>query len=185
MSRERSAPERGRGVVLVGYRATGKSTVGRLLAGRLGLPFHDADPVLEARHGRPIRTIFTELGEPVFRDWEHQVLADLTAGPPCVLATGGGAVLRPENRALLRGHGFVVWLSAPPDVLAARLAASPGGLADRPALTPAGTRAEIAEVLTARMPLYREVADAEVATDGRTVDDVVAAVLRVLSGVGT
>jgi shikimate kinase len=155
MSRERSAPERGRGVVLVGYRATGKSTVGRLLAGRLGLPFHDADPVLEARHGRPIRTIFAELGEPVFRDWEHQVLADLTAGPPCVLATGGGAVLRPENRALLRGHGFVVWLSAPPDVLAART------------------------------PLYREVADAEVATDGRTVDDVVAAVLDRVQGGGS
>jgi shikimate kinase len=167
-------------VVLVGYRGTGKSTCGRLLAARLGLPFHDADPVLESRIGRPIRSVFDELGEPVFRDWEHQVLADLTAGPPAVLATGGGAILRAENRALLRGYGFVVWLSTDPGVLADRLTANPRGDNNRPALTPAGTVAEIADVLAARVPLYREVAHAEVQTQNRSVEQVVEAILRVL-----
>ena len=175
----------GRGVVLVGSRGTGKSTVGRLLSGRLGLPFVDADPALEARFGCSIRSIFEEHGEPIFRDREQQVVAELTAGPPTVLATGGGVVLRPENRAMLRRFGFVVWLSADPSVLAARLAASPQGLADRPALTPAGTLAEIAAVLTARAALYREVADAEVATDARSVDEVVEAVARLVPGVGS
>jgi len=175
----------GRGVVLVGSRGTGKSTVGQLLGKRLGLPFVDADPALEARFGCPIRTIFAEHGEPVFRDREQQVLAELTAGPPAVLATGGGVVLRPENRVMLRRFGFVVWLSADPSVLAARLAASPQGLADRPSLTSAGTLAEIAEVLAARASLYREVADAVVATDTRTVDEVVEAVARLVPGDAT
>ena len=90
------------GLALVGLRGTGKSTVGRILAERLGRPFADADVELAARAGRPIRAIFAELGEPGFRDLEEETLAALVAGPPLVLATGGGAVLRETNRARLR-----------------------------------------------------------------------------------
>jgi shikimate kinase len=174
------APGR-RGLVLVGYRGTGKSTVGGLLAPRLGLPFVDADATLEARFGRTIAAIFAERGEQVFRDWEEQVLADLTAAGPSILASGGGAVVRESNRQAMRRFGDVVWLSAEPPVLLARLGSDPEGVAGRPALTASGTLAEIADVLAARVPLYRAVADAVVATDGRTPAEVAEAVLAALS----
>lgn len=167
-----------RGLALVGVRGTGKSTVGRILAGRLGWPFADADVELEAKAGRSIRTIFAELGEPTFRDWEEDVLADLTAKPSLVLATGGGAVLRPSNRARLRSFGFVAWLTADPSVLEGRLLADPRGLADRPALTSAGTLAELAGLIEAREPLYRDVADAVINTAGKTAAEVADAILE-------
>ncbi len=162
-----------RGLALVGLRGTGKTTVGRLVARRLGRPFADADAELEARAGRPIAAIFAEQGEPAFRDWEERTLADLAATRPgAVLATGGGVVLREANRRVLRAFGLVVWLSADPAVLAARLRASPRGLASRPSLTPAGTLAELAATLEARAPLYREVADAVVETGRRSANEV-------------
>ena len=172
-------PERGRGIALVGYRATGKSTVGRILAGRLGVPFADADREVEALAGRAIRAIFVEDGEPAFRELEARVLADLTetwAGG--VLATGGGAILLERNRDLLREFGFVAWLTADAATLAERLRAAPRGVEDRPALTGSGTLAEIAEVLEARTPLYRAVADAEVSTVGLDAEQVAEAVLE-------
>ncbi len=167
-----------RGVALVGYRGTGKSTVGRLLADRLGLEFVDADRVLEDRLGRPIARVFAEDGEPAFRDAEAGALAELTTRTGIVLATGGGAILRPENRLALRRFGFVAWLTAEPEVLAARLAANPG---DRPALTDRGLLDEIATVLEARLPFYAEVADAAIETADRTpaeVAEVIAARLH-------
>jgi shikimate kinase len=165
----------GVGVVLVGYRGTGKTTVGQLLADFLDRPFVDADLELEARVGRPIRSIFEEDGEPAFRDWEERVIADLTSPPAeVVLATGGGVVLRAANRKALHRFGYNVWLRAEPTVLAERLRGDVG----RPALTAAGTLAEIADVLAAREPLYREVADAVIDTDGKSPDEVVNDVLR-------
>lgn len=166
--------------MLVGYRATGKSTVGRLLSPLTGLAFVDVDPALEARYGLPVPAIFTQHGEPTFRDWEEATLADLTIGPPVVLATGGGAVLRASNRDRLREFGAVVWLSAPPDELAARLSTSSREVADRPALTSAGTLAEIGDVLAQRVPLYREAADVEVPTGGLSAEEVAQAVLDAL-----
>lgn len=168
------------GVALVGYRGTGKSTVGRLLAERLGLPFVDADAALERRFGQTIRDTFATLGEPVFRDREAQVLEELAAGPPAVIATGGGAILRESNRQALRSFGLVVWLSARPEVLAERLRTDPASVSGRPALTASGTIEEIAEVLAYRTPLYAAAADVEVSTEGRTPEAVVEAVLDVL-----
>jgi shikimate kinase len=164
----------------VGYRGTGKSTVARVVAARLGRPCVDADAELEGRLGRSIRSVFEEFGEPFFRDREEALLAELTAAPGCVIATGGGVVLRPSNRAALRRYGSVVWLTADPAVLAERLRRNPSEAAGRPALTASGTIEEIAEVLRARTPLYREVADVEVPTDGRTADEVAREVLAVL-----
>ena len=168
------------GLALVGYRGTGKSTVGRLLAGRLGRPFVDADLALEARTGRTIRSVFEGLGEQAFRDREEALLAELTAEPFKVLATGGGVVLRESNRKALRRFGFVVWLCADPRVLSRRLQTDPGAVAGRPALTSAGTLGEIADVLASREALYREVADAVLDTDGRTPAEIVEAVLDLL-----
>src|SRR6516225_5630423 len=93
---------------LVGYRGTGKTTVARLLAARLGWEWVDADAVLEGRYGRSIRRIFADEGEAGFRDKEAAVLVDLCRGRRQVVATGGGVVLRPENRARLRAAGRLV-----------------------------------------------------------------------------
>jgi shikimate kinase len=169
----------GPGLVLIGYRGTGKTTVGRILADRLGRPFHDADREIEARAGRSVRSIFSEWGEPAFRDWEERTLAELSSeSPGAVLATGGGAVLREANRTRIRDFGAVFWLTADPAELARRLAADRAGLAERPALTMAGTLDEIVEVLAARTPFYAELADAAIPTDGRTPLEVAEAILR-------
>lgn len=168
---------RGGGLSLVGLRGTGKSTVGRVIAERLSLPFIDADAALEARAGRPVAEIFAE-GEPAFRDLESAVLKGITAGPPAVLATGGGAVLRPDNRQALRAFGKVVWLAARPETLADRLHNDPSGLAARPSLTGMGVIEEIAAVLEARAEYYRRVSDVMVDTDGLGPADVADAVLQ-------
>jgi shikimate kinase len=168
----------GRGLVLIGYRGTGKSTIGRILAERSGRRFLDADREIEARSGRTIRSIFAGSGEPAFRDWEERILADLIAeAPGAILATGGGAVLREANRRRLREFGFVAWLTAEPAELARRLEADRPGLADRPPLTAAGTVDEISVVLAARTPLYRGMADAVIPTDGRDPRQVAEAIL--------
>jgi shikimate kinase len=165
-------------LALIGYRGTGKSTVGRILAGRLGRRFLDIDLEIEARAGRSISTIFGEWGEPVFRDWEERVLDELTKSQPrAIVATGGGAVLRESNRLRIRDFGFVVWLTAEPAALARRLEMDCRSSRERPALTAAGTLHEIAQVLEARTPLYQELADAVIETDARSPEDVADAIL--------
>jgi len=169
---------RGPGLALIGTRGSGKSTVGRILASRADRTFLDVDREIEACAGRSIRSIFTEWGEPAFRDWEERTLAAVTAANPgAILATGGGAVLRAVNRRRIHAFGFVVWLTADPSELARRLEADPRGLADRPALTAAGTLREIAQVLHERSPLYRELGDAVVETGGKSPEDLVEAIL--------
>jgi shikimate kinase len=181
-SNRQDRPPRGQGLALVGYRGTGKSTVGQILAERLNRPFLDADLELEARAGRSIASIFAEDGEPAFRAREARTLQVLVRGhPAAVLATGGGVVLRPANRRLLRRFGFVAWLKADPAELALRLHADRASGKERPALTTAGLIAEIAAVLEHRAALYREVADAEVETEGRTPDEVAGAILTFLT----
>jgi shikimate kinase len=151
------APRR---VTLVGYRACGKSSVAAALARRLDRPWRDADALLEARVGTSIAELVRSRGEPVFRDLESALLAEVLAGEPCILATGGGVVLREDNRALLRSAGRpVVWLHAPADVVRARLAADPATVARRPALTGTDPLAEVDAALAAREPLYRACAD--------------------------
>ena len=171
-------PSRRRNLALIGARGTGKTSVGRIVADRLGLPFADADAELERRAGRSIAAIFAAEGEPAFRDLEEQVLGELTARDGLVLATGGGVVLREANRRALRRFGLVVWLWAEPDVLAERLRRDVGG---RPALTEAGLLGEIAAVLAMRIPLYDEVADTMVDTVGRTPAEVADIILTAWS----
>ncbi len=173
-----SSDRRGPGLVLVGYRGSGKTTVGTMVAGSRRRPFLDLDHEIETRAGRPIRAIFAESGEEVFRDWEELALRALaTQYPGAVLASGGGTVLRAVNRRLLRAFGIVVWLRAEPAALAQRIESDVRAGRERPALTTAGAVAEVAHVLAQRTPLYEEVADAAIETRDRAPEEIAALIL--------
>lgn len=171
MSDFAESDRRGSGIALVGYRASGKTTIGRLLANRLGRPFVDSDAEVERRSGRTIASIFSQDGEAAFRVLEAEAIRDIVARyPGAVLSTGGGAILRPETRSALRQFGHVVYFWAPAPVLASRLRVGGG---DRPALTSAGLVGEVEAVLAVREPLYREVSDMVVDTSTNTASGVV------------
>jgi shikimate kinase len=163
-------------IFLTGPRGSGKTTVARLLAARLGWDMVDADEALEARHGRSVRAVFAAEGEAGFREKEAAVLAELCRLRRHVVATGGGAVLRPDNRELLRRSGWVVWLTADPNTLWGRTQADGTTAERRPALT-VGGREEVVEVLRAREPLYRGCAHLTVQTAGRTPEEVAEEIL--------
>jgi shikimate kinase len=172
-------PRPGRGLALVGYRGTGKSTVGRLLAGTLNRKFVDVDVEIEARSGRSIAAIFARSGELVFRDWEERTMAELFEQyPEAVVATGGGSVMREGNRSRIRAFGHVVWLMADADLLARRLLADERGQESRPALTSRGMIEEIADVLRERAPIYEGLADLVVETGGKSPEQVAVAILE-------
>lgn len=161
---------------LIGYRGTGKTTVGRLLAERTGWRFLDADVELEKTAERSIKEIFAAEGEAGFRDREVENLRRLAQQKQVVVATGGGIVLRAENRKLLKETGFVVWLTAPVEEIAVRIAADPTTGDRRPNLL-AGGNAEIEELLRKRQPLYLDCADLEIDTTGRSPEYVVERIL--------
>jgi shikimate kinase len=162
-----------RHLVLVGLMGAGKSTVGARCAERLGRPFVDTDDEIVVRAAMPVDEIFETAGEARFRELEREVVADLCAAPdPLVIASGGGAIVDPDNRRRLRSCGVVVWLHAPTAVLAARVADG----ATRPLLAgdPAGALARLG---AARQDAYESSADAIVETEDRAIDDVADAVL--------
>jgi len=152
-------------LILVGYRATGKTTLARLLGKRLYMHVVDTDPLIEQKAGRTIVDIFAEFGESVFRDYESHVIAELLQGESLVIATGGGLPVRPSNRELLKCAGKVVWLKASPETILRRMAGDPATKCMRPQLTILSPLAEIELVLNERTPIYREIADLEVETD--------------------
>ena len=151
-------------IVLVGFMGAGKTTVGRLLAAKLGRPFTDSDQVIEERAGQPIRRIFADAGEPAFRELEHSVIAGLLAGPDAVLALGGGAAGHEGTRKLLAAVP-VVYLR----VGYAEALARVGGDTGRPMLARPGVAALHAE----RQALYASVATVTVDTGGRLPDEIV------------
>jgi shikimate kinase len=161
-------------IALIGYRGTGKSEVARQLALQLGWDWVDADVEVELTAGKSIAVIFADDGEAAFRELEAQILAELVGRDRTVLALGGGVILRPANRALLKQVGKVVWLTAEPETIAQRLAADAATASRRPNLTSMGGLEEIRRVLADRVPLYRESSDAQVDTENRSPADVAA-----------
>jgi len=165
-------------VTLIGFRGSGKSTVGPLLAERLGWAFIDADAEIERRAGRTIRQIFEESGEPEFRRIEREVMADLLQSDRRVIAAGGGAVLDPQTRAALRNSGPVVWLRAEIETLTARIETDPTTRQRRPRLTTSGGKTEVEHLLAERNPIYARCATVAVDTDRLAAEQITEQILR-------
>jgi len=164
-------------VVLIGYRGTGKSTVGRVVATRLGRPIVSTDREIIRRAGSSISDIVAAHGWDYFRDLESAVCQELAEQNNLVIDTGGGAILRQQNVDVLKRNGRLIWLTASVETIAARI----GGDTQRPSLT--GTKShveEIRDVLTERTPKYQAAADLTIATDGSSVDELATTILKQL-----
>jgi shikimate kinase len=176
---DRFAPLRHRTIALVGLMGVGKSSVGRRLANALDLPFRDADAEIEAAAGRSIPDIFADLGEPAFREGERRVIARLLDLPPHVLATGGGAFMNPDTRALIKSKAISVWLKADLEVLARRVSRKDS----RPLLKDKDPLTVLQDQADRRYPAYAE-ADLVVETGDAahhvTVDQVIRALAAYL-----
>lgn len=161
---------------LVGPMGAGKSTIGRQLARVLRRDFMDSDREIEERTGADIPLIFDLEGEAGFREREKAVIDELTQQPNLVLATGGGAVTQPENRRHLSGRGTVIYLHTTVDQQLSRTYRD----RNRPLLQTENPRERLESLMTEREPLYREIADLVVNTDGRSVRDVVQEITHTL-----
>jgi shikimate kinase len=171
-------------LTLIGYRATGKTTLARLLAERLAWDWIDADVEIERRAGKSIGQIFAEDGESAFRDLEAQVIAELCRRDQLVLATGGGAPLRPESRKAMQDAGKVVWLTARPETILARMSTDDTTASRRPSLTDQGPLEEILQLLKRREPIYQEAADLIVDTEGKSPEALSEEILENFNGWG-
>jgi shikimate kinase len=161
---------------LTGPMGAGKSTIGRQLSKQLKMAFHDSDHEIEERTGVDIPLIFELEGEAGFRKRESAIIDELTQLPDIILATGGGAILDPMNRQHLSSRGRVIYLHASVDQQLRRTRKD----RNRPLLQTADPRAKLEELMAVRDPLYREIADLIVETDGKRVRDVVRQIIQQL-----
>ena len=167
-------------ISLIGLPGAGKSTVGRQLARRLQLPFFDSDHVIEQRLGCSIREYFEREGEDRFRDLEASVIDELTQSPAAVLSTGGGVVLRPENRRHLHSRTQVIYLNSSPDDLFRRLRHD----RSRPLLQVADPLQRLRDLHAQRDPLYRETAKFQIDTGRPSVATLVNTIVMQLEMAG-
>ena len=164
-------------LLLTGYRGCGKSAIGQRLALKLSLDFIDTDLSIESAAGKSIAEIFEDIGQEGFRDLEsYQIESLKSLSIPAVISLGGGAILRAYNREWIRNLGKTVWLQADPNTIHVRIAEDEATKVRRPKLSPLGELDEIRSFLEMRVPLYQEVADLAVSTDGRTMDEIAAVI---------
>ncbi len=161
-------------IILVGFMGTGKSTIGRSLSQTLSYPVIDTDQLIEKQQGRSIPKIFEEEGEEAFRDMETALLKSLQDQSGHIISTGGGIIVREENRALLRKMGYVVWLVASPEEIHNRTSRN----SNRPLLNnedPAGT---IRKLLELRIPLYKKCAHLAIETNQLNFDEITTGIIE-------
>lgn len=170
---------------LTGYRGSGKSSVGRELARRLNRPAIDLDDEIERAAGCTIREIFATAGETGFRDWETRTLQQVVGRPPAVIALGGGAVLKAENREQIARSGLTVWLQIDAQTVCQRLQDDASTTDRRPALTRLPQQQEVAQLLEQRQPLYHQIASIHVTTVGRSIAAIVTDILERVAGTGS
>ncbi len=181
-----NAPAGGKRVIrhdvisLIGYRGCGKTVVGRRLADQLRWSYVDTDTAVEQRSGRTISEIFETDGQRAFRILEAEVLEEALDNVRCVVSAGGGVVLARRNRRALRSAGVCVWLTAPAEELHRRIEADLNSETTRPRLTERPGLEEVELLLQSRMPVYEATADHVISTVGRSVEEVVEAVLNAL-----
>ena len=171
-------------LVLIGYRCTGKTAIGRILAAQLGWPLADTDTLVQERAGRSIQAIVTEGGWADFRRREREVIADVASRDRQVVSAGGGAVLDEANRRTLRAGGKVVLLTSSAETIWERMKADPKTLSERPNLTEEGGLAEVRRVLAERLLTYRAAADYTVPTDRFPPEETAGRVLAYLKATG-
>ncbi len=168
-------------IYLIGYRCSGKSTVGRALADHCGLGFYDTDEIITAGEQKTITEIVAGRGWPYFRELEKQCLQRVAKKKSKVVATGGGIVLHPDNIACMHSSGKVLWLRVKPQTVLHRLSRDPATESCRPALTRQDVEKEILATLAARRELYSQAADLSFRTDRMQPEEIVAAILRTFS----
>ncbi|HSO18994.1 MAG TPA: shikimate kinase AroL, partial [Desulfosarcina sp.] len=166
---------------LIGYRCTGKTTVGRRVADELGWAFTDADEALEKSARRSVSDIVRTDGWQAFRNLESRILTELADYAYMVVATGGGVILRPENVTLMRQTGRIIWLTASPRTILSRMTADPKTERLRPSLTDQSVRDEVLLTLSERLPLYQNAADDIIDTDDRPVNMICRDILKTMS----
>lgn len=164
-------------ISLIGYRGTGKTSVGKILAEKLGYKFFDTDDEVEHQAGTSIANIFAEYGEELFRKLEHKTIFKLTHRENIVLSTGGGAILRRQNRFAIKSGGPVVWLTADVETILNRMQSDESSEDRRPALTNLPPKAEITKLLKKRTPQYEECATITIATESKTPSQIVDEIL--------
>ncbi len=167
-------------IILTGYRATGKSSIGKILADLLGFGFIDTDQTIEKRQGESIAEMVGRGGWDHFRRKEEDLLFELARSKNKVIATGGGSVMHESAWAKLRKNALVAWLTADIKTICRRLAADSDTEDQRPALTEMGTMDEIAMVLSQRRQLYEKSSDLTINTEGKTPEEVAEFILAEL-----
>ena len=165
-------------IVLIGYRCSGKTAVGKTLAIELGREFLDTDAVIEENAGRSIETMISTKGWDRFRETENRLVEEVSRRNNLVIATGGGIVMDEENVKNLKQNGWVVWLKGKPEVLRERMAKEQGTGRYRPSLTGADPMEEIKEVLSVRKPFYERAGDLVVDTSSLSIGEAAALIIK-------
>ena len=166
-------------LILIGYRASGKTSVGKRLSGLLARPFYDTDAIIREQTGKTVKEIVLEGGWPAFRQAEKAVISDLSRNKKAVIALGGGAVLDPANVEALKPGSCFIWLQADLETIRERLRAVGDGDEQRPPLAPPGQEGD-GEILSRRLPVYGAVADLAVETTGKSIEAVAEEVLAAI-----
>ncbi len=159
-------------LILIGYRGTGKSSIGKLVAVKLGMEFVDVDDYIEAQEGKTIKDIFDQGGEELFRNIETRAIKTLCEKDGIVISPGGGAILRDENSSCLKRNGFAILLEATADVIHSRLNQDANRAGQRPNLTDKSPIDEIKSLLAARKPYYTKNADYTIDTSTKTIEQI-------------
>ena len=167
-------------IILIGYRCTGKTSVGKKLSERLVLPFSDTDDLIVERAGMSIRKIVEKGGWDLFHQKEKEAIKGLSSMQDSILATGGGVFENQENRETLKRNGFFVWLTADVKTIMERMLADQNSGSRRPSLSDDELYTETTTILKKREPTYRELADFTVGTSGKRIEDIVNDILNFL-----
>ena len=157
-------------IILIGYRCTGKTSVGKKISERLHMPFYDTDELVKNHTGKTIREIVEEKGWESFRKEEKSVVRELSSLVDTIIAAGGGAVVDAENRDALKRNGLFLWLTADARTIVERMKNDRVAIEQRPPLSSDGLERETSEILQKRTPIYRQLADFTIDTSGKEID---------------